>query len=149
MRTPERTAVLKRSGARSLERRRLRTGAIAALGVVLLLGGLFFSLRNVILRGVLDSRIRSYEATHAGDILRVGTARFSGSGGHRPGKHPGARARQGPRRDREKMLRRDRLPQDAPRPRAAEAPGAQRRDPRPEPRRPSRPASDRLERFKA
>ncbi len=63
---------------RSLKRRRLSTGAIAALGVVLLLGGLFFSLRNVILRSVLDSRIRSYEATHAGEILRVGTARFSG-----------------------------------------------------------------------
>ena len=70
--------MLKRMRVKSLKRRRLRTGAIAALGVVLLLGGLFFSLRNVILRSVLDSRIRSYEATHAGDILRVGTARFSG-----------------------------------------------------------------------
>ena len=68
----------KRMRVKSLKRRRLRTCAYAALGVVLLLGGLFFSLRNVILRSVLDSRIRSYEATHAGDSLRVGTARFSG-----------------------------------------------------------------------
>jgi len=63
---------------KSLKRRRLRTFGIATLGAALLLVGLFFSLRNVILRSVLDSRIRSYETTHAGDILRVGTARFSG-----------------------------------------------------------------------
>jgi len=38
------------------------------LGVALLLGALFFSLRNVILRSVPDSRIRSYQVNHAGDI---------------------------------------------------------------------------------
>ena len=59
-------------------RKALRTGAVAVLGVALLLVGLFFSLRNVILRGVLDSRIRSYQANHPGDVLRIGAARFSG-----------------------------------------------------------------------
>jgi hypothetical protein len=51
------------------------------LGGALLFGVLFFSLRNVILRSVLDSRIRSYQANHAGVIIRIGTARFSGLDG--------------------------------------------------------------------
>jgi hypothetical protein len=62
-------------------RKALHTCAVAILGVALLLGALFFSLRNVILRSVLDSRIRSYQANHVGDILRVGAARFSGLAG--------------------------------------------------------------------
>ena len=62
-------------------RKALRTGAVAMLGAALLLGALFFSLRNAVLRSVLDSRIRSYQANHAGDILRIGAARFSGLAG--------------------------------------------------------------------
>lgn len=62
-------------------RKALRIGVVTLLGTTLLLGALFFSLRNVILRRVLDSRIRSYEANHAGDVLRVGTARFIGLAG--------------------------------------------------------------------
>jgi len=59
-------------------RRVLRTSAAALLGVALLLGALFFSLRNVILRSVLDGRLRSYQVNHPGDVLRIGAARFSG-----------------------------------------------------------------------
>jgi hypothetical protein len=67
--------------AKTRTRRALRISAVALLGAALLSGVLFFSLRNVILRRVLDSRIRSYEANHAGDVLRVGAARFSGLAG--------------------------------------------------------------------
>jgi hypothetical protein len=56
----------------------LRTSAAALLGAALLLGALFFSLRNVILRSVLDGRLRSYQVSHPGDVLRIGAARFSG-----------------------------------------------------------------------
>ena len=66
---------------RARKRKAVRTVAVAMLGVALLLGGLFFSLRNVLLRSVLDSRIRSYQANHPGDVLRIGTARFRGLAG--------------------------------------------------------------------
>ena len=66
---------------RARKRKAVRTVAVAMLGVALLLGGLFFSLRNVVLRSVLDSRIRSYQANHPGDVLRIGTARFRGLAG--------------------------------------------------------------------
>src|SRR5512142_1460704 len=62
-------------------RKALRIGAVALVGVPLLLGALFFSLRNVVLRGVLDSRIRSYQANHPGAELRIGASRFSGLAG--------------------------------------------------------------------
>ena len=64
-----------------LARKALRIGAVALLGTALLLGALFFSLRNVILRSVLDSRLRSYQVNHPGDVLRIGAARFSGLAG--------------------------------------------------------------------
>ncbi|RPI97973.1 MAG: hypothetical protein EHM32_00395, partial [Spirochaetales bacterium] len=63
---------------RTHKHKALRIGVVALLGGALLLGALFFSLRNVVLRRVLDSRIRAYQATHSGDVLRIGSARFSG-----------------------------------------------------------------------
>lgn len=71
------------SGRRNhrLARKALRIGTVALLGTALLLGALFFSLRNVILRSVLDSRLRSYQVNHPGDVLRIGAARFSGLAG--------------------------------------------------------------------
>ncbi len=74
-------AALKKGPAKARHAKALRIGAVALLGAVLLLGALFFSLRNVILRSVLDSRIRSYQASHTGDVLRIGKARFHGLAG--------------------------------------------------------------------
>ena len=51
------------------------------MGALLLLGLAFFALRNVILRSVLDSKLRSYESRNAGAVVRVGAARFSGLAG--------------------------------------------------------------------
>lgn len=56
----------------------MRIGAITLLGAALLLCVLFLSLRDVILRSALDARIRSYQESHAGNVLRIGAARFSG-----------------------------------------------------------------------
>ncbi len=66
---------------RTHKHKALRIGVAALLGGALILGVLFFSLRNVILRRVIDSRIRSFQATHAGDVLRIGSASFSGLAG--------------------------------------------------------------------
>ncbi len=62
-------------------RRALKAGGLAVLGALLLLGLAFFALRNVILRSVLDSKLRSYESRNPGAVVRVGAARFSGLAG--------------------------------------------------------------------
>ncbi len=69
---------MKKIAAAALANRALRTGALAALGIVLLMGAAFFSLRNLALRSVLDGKIRSYRQSHPGTVVEIGAARFTG-----------------------------------------------------------------------
>jgi hypothetical protein len=59
-------------------RRALRTGGLAALGLLLLAGLAFFALRNAVLRTVLDGRVRGYLKRHPQAVLRVESAHFRG-----------------------------------------------------------------------
>ena len=59
----------------------LKIAIPALLGAVLILFVLFFSLRDVILNRMVDNRIRSYLDSHAGAVVRVGLAKFSGLAG--------------------------------------------------------------------
>lgn len=56
----------------------LKIGMLVLSGAILVLGALFFSLRNVVLNSVLDKKIASYVRRYEGDVLRIGSARFSG-----------------------------------------------------------------------
>ena len=67
------------AGART--RRALKTGGLAVIGALLLLGLAFFAFRNAALRRVLDRKLSAYEQRHSGAMIRVGTARFSGLAG--------------------------------------------------------------------
>jgi hypothetical protein len=69
---------LRKIAAAALANRRLRTGALAALGIMLLMGAAFFSLRNLALRSVLDGKIRSFRQSHPGTLVEIGAARFAG-----------------------------------------------------------------------
>ena len=59
-------------------RKTLRIGALAALGLLLLMGLAFFAFRNAVLRSTLEGRIRGYQGRHPQAVLQVGAARFSG-----------------------------------------------------------------------
>jgi hypothetical protein len=59
-------------------RKALKTGGLAALGLLLLAGMTFFAFRNAILRSTLDGRIRGYRKRHPQAVLQVAAARFSG-----------------------------------------------------------------------
>jgi hypothetical protein len=62
-------------------RRALKTGGLAVVGILLLLGLAFFAFRNAALRRVLDRKISAYEQRHSGAVVRIGAARFSGLAG--------------------------------------------------------------------
>lgn len=51
---------------------------LALLGSVLILSAIFFSLRNIILKNILDNRIQSFQNSHEQAIVSVGSARFNG-----------------------------------------------------------------------
>jgi hypothetical protein len=71
-------AALKKFLSNTRTRKALKIGSLAILGAALLLGLAFFAFRNVILRSILDKQIRSYQENHAGAVLSIGSAKFSG-----------------------------------------------------------------------
>ena len=56
----------------------LKIGMLALMGAVLILSALFFSLRNIILKNILDNKIRSYQGNHERAVVSIGAAKFSG-----------------------------------------------------------------------
>jgi len=76
-----RLAAPRRFLAKERTRKVLRTGGLAALGVIVFLGLAFFALRNALLRGVLDDKIRSFEKGSPGASIAVRAARFRGLAG--------------------------------------------------------------------
>jgi hypothetical protein len=63
-------------GARA--KKALKIGIPALLGSVLILSAIFFSLRNIILKNILDKRIQSFQNSHERVVVRIGSAKFSG-----------------------------------------------------------------------
>ena len=55
----------------------LKIGMLALTGTVLILAALFFSLRNVVLNGILNKKIESYLHRHPGTVFNMDAARFS------------------------------------------------------------------------
>jgi hypothetical protein len=74
-------AALRRFLARERTRKVLQTGALAALGIIVLLGLAFFAFRNAALRGILDAKLRSFAKDSPGTVIEVGAARFHGLAG--------------------------------------------------------------------
>ena len=62
-------------------RRWLKAAGLALSGLLLVLGASFFFTRNFILNRILDTKVRSYLGAHAGAVVRIGSARFSGLAG--------------------------------------------------------------------
>jgi hypothetical protein len=56
----------------------LRTWALVVLGILLLAGAAFFSLRDLVLKSVLDGKVRSFRQSHPGTVVEIGAARFAG-----------------------------------------------------------------------
>jgi hypothetical protein len=56
----------------------LKIAMLAFTGTVLILFALFFSLRNFILQSVLENKIQTYQNSHPGAVVSIGSAKFSG-----------------------------------------------------------------------
>jgi hypothetical protein len=76
-----RSAALRRFLARERTRKALRRAGLITLGIAVALALAFFALRNAVLRGVLDGRLRSFARGNPGTTVEVGTARFFGLAG--------------------------------------------------------------------
>ena len=63
-------------GARG--KKALKIGMPALLGLALILSAMFFSLRNIILKDILDNRIQAYQNSHEQTVVRIGSAKFGG-----------------------------------------------------------------------
>ena len=69
---------LRTIAAAASAKRSLQRSGLAALGILLLMGAAFFSLRNLALRTLLDGKIRSFRQGHQGAVVEIGAARFAG-----------------------------------------------------------------------
>jgi hypothetical protein len=72
------TGKLKKCIAAARAHNALRTWALVVLGILLLTGAAFFSLRDLVLKSVLDGKVRSYRQSHPGTVAAIGAAKFTG-----------------------------------------------------------------------
>lgn len=77
----ERFAALRRWLAARQARRTLCHAGLIALGIVAAAALAFFAFRNLVLRGVIDNRIRRFTRGNPGMTVTIGSARFRGLAG--------------------------------------------------------------------
>ncbi len=77
----ERFAVLRRLLTARQARKILRHAGLIALGIAAVSALAFFAFRNLVLRDVIDSRLRSFSRSNPGMTVQIGAARFRGLAG--------------------------------------------------------------------